>query len=200
MKRTDPRAESKMSRVFAAVCPTKPVLNSEAETCTTSAEGSTPSASKSCPMRRATVVLPVPGAPWKQKVRARSSIGSRPARAAASTTAWYSARRVRMASQPTRPSSASAGSAMCAFSTTKSESSSSVCSARSAGGSACRRLSARSVAVETQLSTVPALPKLGRMRAFARSRRTTCLAAAKETRLPRRATLPRRMRSSAWSS
>ena len=76
-----------MSRVLAAVCPTKPVENSEAETCTTSDDGSTPRASKSMPKRRATVVLPVPGAPWKQKVSARSSTGSRPAFEAASMTA-----------------------------------------------------------------------------------------------------------------
>ena len=189
-----------MSRVLAAVCPTKPVENSDAETCTTSAEGRTPSASKSMPMRLATVVLPVPGAPWKQKVRARSSTGSRPAREAASRTAWYSASRALMFSQPMRPSKTSDGSAMWAFSTTKSARSSSVAVARSAGGSASSRASARTTAAETALSTAPALPKFGRIRALARSFRTACLAVSKETVLPRRATLRCRMRSRAWSS
>mmetsp|Transcript_13398 Transcript_13398/g.39181 ORF Transcript_13398/g.39181 Transcript_13398/m.39181 type:complete len:201 (-) Transcript_13398:182-784(-) len=200
MNKTAPRAESKMSRVRAAVWPTKPVEKSLAETCTTSAEGSTPSASKSMPMRRATVVLPVPGEPWKQNTSARSSIGSRPALFAAAQTAWYSASRVRMASQPMRPSKTRDGSRTCGFSTRKSASSSSPCVARSSAGSASRRASARTTAEETQLSTAPALPKLGRIRAFARSRRTTCLAVSKATSLPRRATLRIKMRSSAWSS
>jgi hypothetical protein len=33
MKRTAPRADSKISRVFAPVCPTKPVVSCDADTC-----------------------------------------------------------------------------------------------------------------------------------------------------------------------
>mmetsp|Transcript_24127 Transcript_24127/g.43028 ORF Transcript_24127/g.43028 Transcript_24127/m.43028 type:complete len:236 (+) Transcript_24127:130-837(+) len=197
MNSTAPRAESKMSLVLAPVCPTKPVLKSEADTCTTSADGSTPNASKSMPNRRATVVLPVPGEPWKQKVSARSSTGFRPALLAASMTAWYSNSRVLMFSHPIKPSKTSEGSSMYGSSTTKSSSKSSFLAARSAGGRPSNLASARTTAPLTALSTAPALPKLGRIRALARSLRTACLAVSNETLLPRRCTLRSKIRSSA---
>eukprot|EP00955_Chlamydomonas_euryale_P064528 359008-Chlamydomonas_euryale.AAC.2 len=55
-----------MSRVFAAACPTKPVEKSDAEQQTVSDEASRPSSSNISPMRRATVVFPVPAIAFKK--------------------------------------------------------------------------------------------------------------------------------------
>mmetsp|Transcript_63678 Transcript_63678/g.156706 ORF Transcript_63678/g.156706 Transcript_63678/m.156706 type:complete len:257 (+) Transcript_63678:618-1388(+) len=63
--KTPPTADSRALLVFGAVSPTCSPTRSGRETSTRCPDGSMRSALKSCPIRRAIVVLPVPGAPEK---------------------------------------------------------------------------------------------------------------------------------------
>mmetsp|Transcript_25996 Transcript_25996/g.57531 ORF Transcript_25996/g.57531 Transcript_25996/m.57531 type:complete len:202 (-) Transcript_25996:1983-2588(-) len=196
MNSTLPLASCITLAVALAVCPTKPEVRSLALISTTSAVGSSPSEWKSCPILRATVVLPVPGEPTKRKLNSTKSLGSEPSLLAHVMVSLYSRSLSRIFPTPTRSENMSSSPPAVGSTPPLQKSSfSSLSSAR------CppplwffERVWKFSLAVESRLLTAPALPKLGMARACA-SCSTANSAVGRSTASPSLVALARRIRT-----
>mmetsp|Transcript_104471 Transcript_104471/g.304963 ORF Transcript_104471/g.304963 Transcript_104471/m.304963 type:complete len:240 (-) Transcript_104471:2561-3280(-) len=170
MNSTPPRADLNISRVLPLAWLAKPVTKSLAEHSTTSLLASNPSIESMRPILRATVVLPVPGAPANMKFSCRFSSGSLPSDLENSIASFIFSSLSLMPLTPIMSSKSLFGSSDMATScsTVKKSCATRAALARSSADIPCKRFSIFCTALDSKLLTAPALPKFGSLRSSAR--------------------------------